>query len=185
MIVIFIGPPFAGKDTQTNLLSETFNIPALSMGAIIREAYEKGDPRAIEGFENYYIKGMHVPDKLKFPLLEKQMDEALNGFILDNFPATQEDVETFNNYLAEKGLKVDSVFLITISEEEIFNRMKAKARGRKDDTKEIVMKRKEIQDKDREAVIKFYTENNLLHKINGEGTVEEVHQQILDMLNSK
>lgn len=183
MIVIFIGPPFAGKDTQTNLLSRALDIPALSMGAIIRKACEEGDPSAIKGLEEYSLKGMHVPIELKFPLLRKRMDLSPEGFILDNFPATQEDVNTFNNYLTEKNLKVDAVFLITISEEEMLARMKT--RGRKDDTKEIVMKRREIQDNDREAVIKFYSDNNLLHEIKGEGTVEDIHQQILNILNKK
>ncbi len=183
MILIFIGPPFAGKDTQTKLLSEKLHIPVFSMGAIIRAAYAKGDPRAVKGFEEYSMKGLHVPDDLKFPLLKEKMDSANGGFILDNFPGSQEDVTTFNTYAVQNKLTVDAVFLVNISEEEMYRRMTA--RGRKDDTKEIVMKRREIQDLDREAVISYYKEKGILHEINGEESVADVHAHIVSVINTK
>src|SRR3990167_3582095 len=106
MIVIFIGPPFSGKDTQAKLLGKEKNLPVFSMGALIRDAYERKDPRAIEGFEQYSMKGFHLPTQLKFGWLKEKLDTNKDGFILDNFPATQEDLDTFNDNLLKNNLKI-------------------------------------------------------------------------------
>jgi adenylate kinase len=179
MIIILIGPPFAGKDTQAKLLSKEVNLPVFSMGAIIREAYEKRDPRAVEGFENYSLKGKHVPIKLKFDLMRDRMESSQDGFILDNFPATSEDLEAFNNYLLEKNLKVNHVVYLTISEMD----RRMIHRGRGDDNPEIVHTRRRVQDEDRKAVIEYYRNNNLLVEIDGSGSIEEVHGKIKEAIN--
>ncbi|MBI2621902.1 MAG: nucleoside monophosphate kinase [Candidatus Levybacteria bacterium] len=181
MIIIFIGPPFSGKDTQAKLLGEKLNLPVYSMGGIIRKAYEKGDPRAIEGFEKYSMKGQHVPIRLKFDLLREKLEKTIDGFILDNFPATQEDLDTFNKYLLTKNLNVNRVFLMNVSREEMIRRMVNRGRG--DDEQELVMKRREIQDEDRKPVIEYFITWGLLAEIDSEGKIEDVHKQIIEKLN--
>jgi len=180
MIIIFTGPPFAGKDTQAKLLKEKLGLPVFSMGALIREAYDKKDPRAVEGFENYSMKGLHVPIDLKFGLLKDKL-KSLDSFILDNFPATAEDLGTFLKYLSERSLKIDDVFYLTLSEEEMAKRLIH--RGRKDDDPEVVKKRREIQDEDRTVVLRYFKENGLLREINGERSIEEIHHQIMEAIN--
>jgi adenylate kinase len=180
MIIVFIGPPLSGKETQTGILGKELNLPVFSMGALIREGYKNGDPKAIEGFENYSMKGLHLPNSLKFHLLKERLDQNKNGFILDNYPATQEDLEMLNNYLSENVLKIDKVFLIKISVEEMKKRLGA--RNRKDDDPEIAMERREIQDVDREPVLEFFRSEGLLVEIEGKGTVEAVHNRIKDAL---
>jgi len=56
------------------------------------------------------------------------MDENKSGFILDNYPATQEDLDTLQNYLTQNSLQVDRVFYINISIEEMKNRMVQRGR---------------------------------------------------------
>ncbi|MEK9176185.1 MAG: nucleoside monophosphate kinase [Patescibacteria group bacterium] len=181
MIIIFIGPPFAGKDTQAKLLSKEINLPVYSMGALIREAYEKGDPKAIEGFENYSMKGLHLPISLKFHLVKDKIDSLKEGLIIDNFPATREDLDAFNEYLSVKGIEVKKAFYINISNEEMIGRITHRGRG--DDDPDIVMKRRENQDKDREAVINFYKNKGLLVEIDGARPIEDVHKEIMEEMN--
>lgn len=181
MIIIFIGPPFAGKDTQAKLLSAELNIPVYSMGALIREAKEAGDPLAIEGFENFSMKGLHLPINLKFHLVKDKIDSFQGDLILDNFPGNQEDLDTFSNYLSDRNLKVKKVFYINITNEEMLRRMIDRGRG--DDQPEIVVKRRGNQDKDRESVIAFYKNQGILKEINGEGPIEQIHQEIKESLN--
>ena len=126
MNIVFIGPPYAGKGTQTDLLSKRLRIPVYSMGALIREAYRKKDPNAIKGYENYSLKGKHLPTSLKFSFLKEKLDKSLNGFILDNFPATEEDLGVFNGYLNNNQKKIDKVIYLKISEKEMQNRMKSR-----------------------------------------------------------
>lgn len=182
-IIIFIGPPYAGKDTQAKLLKKKLGIPIFSMGQLIREAYEAGNPKAVEGFKQYSMQGLHLPIALKFDLLKEQMGQAKNGFILDNFPATKEDLDTFINYIEKNYLKVDKVFYFFILKEEIMRRMTLQ-RGRQDDTPEIVMKRIENQDKDRYPVIEYFKKQGLLEEINGEQSIEQVHSEIINRLKA-
>jgi adenylate kinase len=179
MIIIFLGPPFAGKDTQAKLLSKELNIPVFSMGAVIREAYENKDPRAVEGFERYSLKGLHVPIDLKFDLLRSKID-GLSDFMLDNFPATDEDLETFNQYLEKRELRITKAIYLKISEEEMKKRLIHRGRG--DDDPAIVEKRREVQDVDREPVLKYFRENNLLVEIDGGQSIDKIHEEIKEVL---
>ena len=108
MIIVFIGPPYAGKDTQGKLLSQQFgNMPIFSMGHLIREARESGNKTFIKAYDNYSLKGLHLPTAIKFPLLKDKMDQAKTEFILDNFPATKGDLEMLNDYLSKTNKKIN------------------------------------------------------------------------------
>lgn len=181
MNLVFIGPPYAGKGTQTHTLSKELGIPVFSMGALIREAYKAKDPRAVKGFEEYSLKGKHVPIELKFPLLEEKLRKATQGFIIDNFPATQEDLEVFNQYLDEHHIVLDKVFCLIISEEEMKKRMVARGRG--DDHPEIVETRRRIQDQDRIPVIRYFKEKGILEEIDGEKDRDMVYKEIREKLH--
>lgn len=182
MILIFLGPPFSGKGTQAQILGKELNLPTFSMGAIIREAYAKNYPRSKEGYENYSMKGLHLPNEIKFPWLAEEISGHKN-FILDNYPGNQEDLDMLNNYLAKNNLQVDKVFLVNISVEEMKNRMIQRGRG--DDKPEVVMERREIQDKDRQPVLEYFRQKGLLAEINGEGTIDAVQAEIRKELNDK
>lgn len=186
MIIIFIGPPYAGKGTQGKLLSQKFgNIPIFSIGALIREAKDGGDGAFIRAYEKYSLKGLHVPTAIKFPLLKEKMDNAVDGFILDNFPATKDDLAMINDYLSKTNRKVNRVIYLLISEDEMKKRFENVFRGRKDDDPEIVAARREIQDQDRVPVLEFYKSRNLLSEIDGEGDVDKVHERISQEIRKK
>jgi adenylate kinase len=187
MIIIFIGPPYAGKDTQGRLLSQKFgNMPIFSMGHLIREAREKGDRIIIKAYEDYSLKALHVPTVIKFPLLKERMDQAGDRFILDNFPATKDDLTALNNYLAQTNKKINRAIYLNISEEETQRRFKVATRGRKDDHPEIIIARRDIQDKNRIPVLEFYKNQNILSEINGEGDINIIHEEILkELLKNK
>lgn len=179
---VLIGPPLSGKETQGQLLEASLGgIPRFSMGHLIREARSL-EPKFEQAYQQFSMQGKHLPDSVKFPLLVKKMDEALStGFILDNFPGTAEDVEYLEQYLADKSLSVKKVICLTVSEEEMRKRFEVakERRGRADDTFENVHQRREIQDKDRSAVLEHYRSLGILEEINGEQGVEKIHQEIL------
>lgn len=184
-IYVLIGPPLSGKETQGKLLEASLGgIPIFSMGHLIREA-RKTDPFFEKAYQDYSMQGKHLPDNIKFPLLVSKMDEALDkGFILDNFPGTAEDVEYLERYLSGKDLKINAVISLYVSEDEMQKRFEiARARrGRADDTIKNVKDRREIQDRDRKAVLAHYEKLGLLKKINGEQSVEKVQQEILSAI---
>lgn len=181
MIIVFIGSPFSGKGTQAELLGRQLGLPVFSMGGLIRKAYKAKDSKAIEGFEKYSMKGLHVPIELKFPFLEEKLNLAKGGFILDNFPATSEDLKTFVNYLAKHSLSVNRVFHIYISDEEMLKRM-YRREGRPDDTREITIKRRKVQDKDRTSVLAHFKHKGILEDIDGRKSIKEIHREIRSRL---
>ena len=186
MIVVFIGPPYAGKNTQGQLLSrELGDIPIFSMGALIREARERGEVAFIKAYKEYSLKGLHLPTAIKFPLLREEMDKVNDGFVLENFPATEDDLIAVNSYLKNKGKKIDKVIYLKISEDEMKKRFHEFSRGRADDDPHVILVRKEIQDKDRIPVINYYKRENLLLEINGEGEVNKIHGTIMEGLRDK
>lgn len=177
MNIIFLGPPYSGKGTQAKLLSQKLHIPSFSMGELIRDAISRGNEKVKKGYEDYAMKGYYLPVELKFDLIKEKLERSKNGFIVDNFPSNKADLDMFNRYMLKKGKTIDKVFNIMISEEEMLRRFVS--RGRPDDTREIVLKRRVNQDKERLPVLKYFKENGILVEINGEQSVEDIFQDIL------
>lgn len=186
MIVVFIGPPYAGKGTQSKLLGERLSLPVFSMGALIRQARDEGNQQIAKAFEEYSMRGLHVPIEIKFPLLKEKIDEAKNGFILDNFPERQDGLDIFNKYLSEHHLSANKVFLINISDQERLKRMLKKDRiDRPDDDPAIIIKRIEVQGKERIPVVNYFREKGILDEIDGERNIEEIQRDILNRMGIK
>lgn len=181
MIVVLIGRPESGKGTQSTILAKELNLPVFAMGELIRDAMVS-DPQMAQAYNQYALKGRHLPNSIKFSLLKNKLDKIDNGFILDNYPATQEDLETFNNYLGTRGLRVDKVFHIVISEEEAIRRMKVESRGRLDDDESVIRERLGNQDEDRKPVIEHFRKLGLLEEIDGEREISAIHGDIMARL---
>ena len=89
MRIIMLGPPGAGKGTQAKVISESFGIPQISTGDILRQAVKDQTPLGTVA-KGHMDAGELVPDDViigivKQRLLEKDCD---GGFILDGFPRT-------------------------------------------------------------------------------------------------
>ncbi|MBI2028189.1 MAG: nucleoside monophosphate kinase [Candidatus Levybacteria bacterium] len=182
MIIVFIGPPFAGKDTQAVMLSKKLSLSLFSMGGLIREAREKGDKVIEDAYRNYSLKGLHLPIGIKFGLLRKKIENLNDGFILNNFPATNEDLQVFNEYLKEHNLSVYKAFYLNISKNIMQKRLDASTRKRSDDDLKIILARREIQDKDRIPVINYFRNLGILEEVDGEREIDEVNKDILSRL---
>ncbi len=187
-IYVLIGPPLSGKETQGGLLELSLGgIPRFSAGHLIREE-RKVNPVFEEAYRKYSMQGKHLPTGIYFPILVKKMEEASDtGFILDNFPATAENVEYLERYLQGKDLKIQSVVSLNVSEDEMRKRFEIarEKRGRADDTFENVHDRRENQDRDRIAVLDHFRDLGLLSEINGEQGVEKVHDDIMAAIRQR
>ncbi len=120
MKIIFLGAPGAGKGTQAEIAAETFNIPAISTGAIIREAIKTGTEMGTKAKE-FTSKGALVPDEVVIGIIKERLanDDCANGFILDGFPRTVPQAEA----LDAMGVTIDKVVNIEVPDEKIVTRM--------------------------------------------------------------
>lgn len=187
MIVIFIGPPGAGKGTQAALLASKLDLPFISVGHLLREAYQKGTFEGRQWWENYGRRGLNAPIELKFKIVTEALNQAKGGSILEGFPKTEQDLNALRNYLDERQLKIDRVFHIIISEKTAFQRILArKARGetRSDDNLELLNTRFEKgYRQDLPVILDYFRRLNILEEINGEQDIHVIHEEILKRLD--
>ncbi len=120
MNLIFLGAPGAGKGTQAEIVSEKYNIPAVSTGNIIREAMKNGTQMGAKASE-YVQKGELVPDEVVIGIIKERLaeDDCKNGFILDGFPRTIPQAEALDSM----GIAIDKVIDIEVPDDKIVTRM--------------------------------------------------------------
>ena len=108
--IIFIAPPASGKGTQSKLISQTFNIPHISIGEIMR-AFR--DPNTEIG--RIIIKCQDerrlVPLDITLKLIKERLnsDDCNNGYILDGFPRSIEQAMEYDDILKEINKTIDVV----------------------------------------------------------------------------
>lgn len=120
MKMILLGAPGAGKGTQAQILSKKLGMPIIGTGNIIREAIKSGSPLG-KRFQSYADSGRLVPDDLVVALVAQRLGEpdCKDGYILDGFPRTTAQAETFE----QMGGEVDAVVHLVLSDEEVTGRM--------------------------------------------------------------
>jgi adenylate kinase len=119
--IVLLGPPASGKGTQAALLAATFGIPAASTGAILREEKARGSEIGAEA-ERWTIQGKLFPDELALRVVWRWLGNR-RRFILDGFPRTLGQAESFDHGLEERDLPLDVVYFLQLPDELIHERM--------------------------------------------------------------
>lgn len=208
MKIIFLGAPGAGKGTQAEIVSETYKIPAISTGAIIREAIKTGTEMG-KAAKSYTEAGKLVPDEVVIGIIKERLakDDCKDGFILDGFPRTVPQAEA----LDAMGVEIDRVVSIEVSDEAIVERMsgrrvcpscgasyhtewkKPKAEGvcdacgealtiRRDDSPEVVLDRLKVYHEQTEPLKGYYEKKGKLRTVIGQEEVADTTKLTLAAL---
>lgn len=124
MVVIMLGAPGTGKGTVGNLLAQKLNIPHISSGEIFR-SYIKDDDEIGRQVKEYISEGKLVPDELTIKVLEKRLSEpdTEKGCILDGYPRTVVQAESLDKLLASQGKQVKVAVNLSLSDDEIVDRI--------------------------------------------------------------
>jgi adenylate kinase len=122
--LVLLGIPGAGKGTQASLLAEKYGIPAISTGAILREAIRAGLPVG-ERASRYMNRGQLVPDEVMAEIVRVRLqdDDCRDGFLLDGFPRTLPQARMLTRLLEELGQQLDAAVDIRVSPEVAVERI--------------------------------------------------------------
>jgi adenylate kinase len=177
MHLILFGAPGVGKGTQAEKISAEFNIPQISTGEMLREAVANNTELGKKA-KVIMDKGHLVPDDIILGIVEDRIlkDDCKNGFILDGFPRTIPQAEGLDQLLKKHNLPPFKCLEITVPGEEIITRLMA--RGRADDTEEIIRNRLKVYNDQTAPVRTFYKQDGAFISIDGNKSIDEVYNQI-------
>ena len=208
MKLILLGAPGAGKGTQAEVISEKYDIPAVSTGNMIRAALKNGTEMGLKA-KSYIDAGALVPDEVVIGIIKERLaeDDCKNGFILDGFPRTIPQAEA----LDEMDFGIDAALSIEVADAEIVKRMsgrrvcekcgasyhtefkKPATEGvcnfcdgklviRKDDEPETVLNRLKVYHDQTQPLIDYYEAKGVLKSVDGTVDMKDVFAAIAAIL---
>lgn len=179
MRVLLLGPPGAGKGTQAVKLAEKLGIPQISTGELFRRNIEEGTKLGVEA-KRYLDAGDLVPSDLTNELVDDRLNnpDAANGFILDGYPRSVEQVKALHEMLERRGTDIDAVLEFRVSEEVLLERLKG--RGRADDTDDVILNRMKVYRDETAPLLEYYRDQ--LKTVDAVGTMDEVFARALRAL---
>ena len=191
MRIVFLGPPGAGKGTQSARLMQRHGIPQLSTGDMLRAAVKAGTPIGLRA-KAIMEAGELVSDAVVVGIVADRIVEhdAAQGFILDGFPRTVAQAEALDSALSDKGMSLDAILELKVDHAALIDRIARRAAQtlaeggtvRLDDTPEVLAKRLEAYHVQTEPVSNYYDATGRLKLIDGMAPVEQVSVAIDHLL---
>ncbi|GAB7192487.1 adenylate kinase [Kineococcus sp. NUM-3379] len=186
--LVLLGPPGAGKGTQAARLAARLGVPAISTGDIFRANVAQGTELGVTAKE-YIDAGKYVPDEVTNAMVRSRLAEAdvVDGFILDGYPRTTDQVRELDTMLSEAGLQLAAVVEITADRDELVRRLLARAgeQGRSDDTEDVIRERQRVYAEQTAPLVEVYAERALLRRVDGLGPIDEVTARMLAALGQE
>jgi adenylate kinase len=204
MRLVLLGPPGAGKGTQAQVLVDTYGIPQLSTGDLLREHVQRGSTLGIKA-RAYMDRGEYVPDDLVVSMVMDRLaaPDAQDGFILDGFPRTVPQAVALEGSLERVGKPLTAVLKYAIGDDLAVRRLSnrwtcpvckrtynmeykppandrvcdvegADLERRADDDDLTVRRRLALYREQTAPLEAFYRERGLLEEIDAEGPEDEV-----------
>lgn len=182
MRILIVGPPGAGKGTQAAVLSAELGVPHISTGDIFR-AHVGGESELGQQVKQYLDAGALVPDEVTNVMVEQRLtpDVCRAGFLLDGFPRTVCQAQTLEMLLRDHDCEIDTVLAFDIPEDQVLERLLA--RGRADDTEDVIRHRQQLYREETAPLLDFYSDR--LVTVPAVGSVPDVTARALDALRTR
>jgi adenylate kinase len=205
MRIVLLGAPGSGKGSVGDLIRSAYGFPRISTGDLLRDAVQKKTPLGLEAAAQMG-KGGLVDDALVLALLRERLaaPDCRAGYILDGYPRNLAQAKTLEGL---GGGRPEIVFLIETREDVVVRRLstrrvcpaceaiynvasKKPARDglcdvcgtglivRNDDRPEVIAERMKTYHAKTEPLVAHYEAKGVLHRIDGNGTVEETFQPV-------
>ncbi len=123
-VLILLGPPGAGKGTQSRLLEQKFDLVQLSTGDLLRRSIESGSETG-KAVESIMAEGRLVGDDIVISILRDRMrdSDCAGGVILDGFPRTLSQARALDQLLAETGQQISAVVSLAVDDKKMVDRI--------------------------------------------------------------
>jgi adenylate kinase len=186
--LLIVGPPGAGKGTQSARLTVAFGIPAIATGDIFR-ANIANQTELGQQVSAIIQAGEYVPDSLTNDLVASRLKEqdCSAGFLLDGYPRTVDQLRFLDELLAAEGTALDAVVQLVADQDEIVSRLlkRAHEEGRSDDTPDTIRHRQELYLRETAPLIAEYKQRGLVVEIDALGAVDDVATRIEAALTAR
>lgn len=206
--VVLLGPPGAGKGTQAKRLAQAMNLLHIATGDLLREEVAKGSAlgqAAANLMSRGELVPDDLVAKMLVARLHSQ--QGLAGCVFDGYPRTKAQAELLDGLLAELGRRVDAVVSLEVPDDEVVRRLGGRRSCpncgatyhlsnqppaqaglcdvcgsalivRDDDREEVIRQRLAVYREHTEPLLELYGRRGVLHRVSGEGSVDEVFARI-------
>jgi adenylate kinase len=206
--LIFLGPPGAGKGTQSKRIAQYCAVPHLSTGDMLRDAVGRRTDlgRMVQPIME---RGELVSDDLVMKMIEERLEQAdcAGGFVFDGFPRTLPQAERLDRILERKGFGKPIVVDFCVSPEKLLRRLTGrwmcsiggeiynvfdappkvpgicdrdggKLVQRPDDRPEVVKERLAAYERQTKPLAEYYRRQGVLDAIDASAGMEEVSRAL-------
>jgi len=212
--LILLGPPGAGKGTQSKLIAKRLGVPHLSTGDMFRDAVSRDTPTGHLA-KPIMERGQLVPDPIVLKMVEERLaqPDTAKGFVFDGFPRTLPQSEQLDGILGKLGFGKPIVVDIRVDPERLIRRLSGrwtcsvggeiynlfdrppkvpgvcdrdggKLTQRADDAPEVVKARLVAYDRQTKPVSDYYRQHGVLVTVDGEAGIEEVSNRVEQIVES-
>ncbi|WP_424686047.1 adenylate kinase [Halarcobacter ebronensis] len=190
-LFLIIGAPGSGKTTDAELIaSKHENITHYSTGDMLRAEIASGSQRGKE-INSFVSKGLIVPIEIVIETIVTAIKNASTDIVvIDGYPRSIEQMTELDKYLKnESEVELVSVIEVEVSQDTAFKRVLGRAADaevvRADDNEEVFLNRMKLYIEPLAEIKAFYTKQDVLKVISGEGTIEEIVDEMDNFIQSR
>tara|TARA_B100000959_G_scaffold27835_1_gene26764 strand:- start:182 stop:823 length:642 start_codon:yes stop_codon:yes gene_type:complete len=209
--LILLGPPGAGKGTQSQFIANKFNLYQLSTGDLLRNEIKKKTEIG-KKIEEIIAHGDFVVDEVVNKLLEQIIcnPSYRNRIIFDGYPRNIKQAKNLEFLLNSNNQSLNFILFLKVSREviekrilervicekckKIFNKLTDKEeidkhvcginylKKRDDDNLETIITRYEEYMKKTKPVLDFYSSKSYFYEIDGSQEIQAITSKIEQIL---
>ena len=211
--LILLGPPMSGKGTQAARLTQLLGIPQVSSGDLFRDNIKNQTNLGLEAKKYIDRGDLVPDEITIGMVKERlHREDCLGGALLDGFPRTTPQAEALDEILVGVGASLAAVISVAVPEDVLVERASGRRicrtcgqsyhlkfdqpqesgvcdedggelYQREDDKPETVRQRLAVYQAQTSPLIEFYRARGILHKVNGDQTIDDVADDILQVIN--
>lgn len=180
--IVLFGPPGAGKGTQAKFLKEKYQLIHISTGDIFRYNIKNETKLGILA-KSFMDRGDLVPDEVTINMLKAEVEKNKDakGFIFDGFPRTEYQAKALDDFLNEKGEKINGMVALEVPEYLLVERLlkRGETSRRPDDQDKSKIQNRFNEYETKTTVLKeYYESQNKYFDVDGVGSIEEITERL-------